>query len=67
MENPITTLKVKCAQAGTNLTEVCRRAGIARSTVDRWEDELPKSFQILNKLNEAVDQIANEKKQTAEA
>ena len=61
MENVLTSLKVKCVQADTNLTEVCRRAGIARSTVDRWERELPKSFQILDQLNKAIEEIAAEK------
>lgn len=61
MESPVTTLKVKCAQAGTNLTEVCRRAGIARSTVDRWERNVPKSFQIYHQLLQVIEQISNEK------
>lgn len=61
MENLLTSLKVKCVEADTNLTEVCRRAGIARSTVDRWERKLPKSFELLQKLNDTVDRIKIEK------
>ncbi len=61
MENIVTTLKVKCAEAGTNLTEVCRKAKVARSTVDRWEVELPKSFRVLAALEKAIEEIKSER------
>lgn len=65
MENILTSLKVKCVEAGTNLTEVCRRAGIHRSVVDRWERELPKSFKTLEALHAAVEDIKSEKQPTS--
>lgn len=61
MENILTSLKIACVNAGTNLTEVCRRAGVHRSVVDRWERELPKSFKTLEALHKAVEEINVEK------
>ena len=61
MENIVQSLKVRCTEAGTNISEVCRRAGVARSTVDRWEDKLPNTFRILQKLEQANQEIATEK------
>lgn len=60
MENILTSLKLKCVEAGTNLTEVCRKAGVHRSVVDRWERELPKSFKTLELLTKAVEEIKAE-------
>ena len=58
MENILTSLKLECTLAGTNITEVCREAGVSRSTIDKWEKELPKSFRIAEKLKAAIREIA---------
>jgi len=50
MEQLIRSLKIRCAAAGTNITEVCREAGVSRSTIERWKVKPPKSLQLLNAI-----------------
>lgn len=46
----------KRAQAvGITITHVCRDAGIGRSTPDRWRHKAPKSIQILDDMEKAVE------------
>ncbi len=61
MENTLTTLKIECVKAGTNLTQLCKKAGISRTTIDRWEKELPKSLKVLDALRLALEEIKTEK------
>lgn len=49
----------ECAEAGSNLSEVCRDAGVTRMTVEAWKYKEPKTLQILRKLRE---EIAKKKK-----
>lgn len=65
MEDIVQSLKIECVKAGTNLTEVCRRAGVHRTTVERWEKKLPKSFTALQALQNAIAEIKREKEQPA--
>jgi hypothetical protein len=53
-ENLSTSLEVECAAAGTNLTEVCKDAGVHRSTVQRWKDQEPKTFLEIRKILQAI-------------
>lgn len=56
---------VKDAQAaGTNLTVVCKGAGISRATPDRWRRKLPKTIEIIDKMEKVVAEhsaVADEK------
>lgn len=63
MENIVTSLKIRCVKAGTNLTKVCEKAGVHRDTLVRWEKEEPQSFQIYRKLDAALTSIEEEKGQ----
>lgn len=54
MEQLITALKTRCAAAGTNITEICREAGVSRSVIERWKTKPPKSLSILNALEGAL-------------
>lgn len=58
--NTFFELKKKCAEAGTNLTEVCKIAGVDRSMLSRWRQREPKTLEILRKLELAIDKIRNE-------
>lgn len=57
MTQIIRSLKTRCAAAGTNLTEVCRVAGVDRSLPERWKKRLPKSLEVLNALETALNEI----------
>jgi predicted transcriptional regulator len=51
------SLQILCAQAGTNLSEACRRAGVNRNTVDHWQRREPKQFKTLRKLVQNIQEI----------
>lgn len=43
-------IKTKCASIGTNLTEVCQRAGVHRSVPERWKSREPKTRRVVEKI-----------------
>jgi hypothetical protein len=57
MENIIKSLKIRCVEAGTNLNEACREAGVIRQTVERWSKNPPKTLQTLDKLERAIERL----------
>lgn len=54
-ENTFESLKAACEEAGTNLSEVCREAGVDRSTLEHWKREEPKTIVSIRKLLKAID------------
>ena len=56
-------LDAAARQAGTNLAEVCRRYGIARSQLQYWKDKDPRSLEIYFGLKEAIKKIEAENKE----
>lgn len=40
--------------AGINLTVVCKGAGVSRATPDRWRRKLPKTIEIVDKMEKVV-------------
>lgn len=40
--------------AGINMTVVCKEAGISRATPDRWRRKLPKTIDIIDKMEKVV-------------
>jgi hypothetical protein len=40
--------------AGMSLTSVCRAAGVARATPDRWRQSPPKTIRVLAKMQDTV-------------
>jgi hypothetical protein len=65
MTNIVTTLKAQAAAAGTNLTEICRRANVPRQTVERWKKE-PKTIKLLRKLEAEIAKARLEKNITSD-
>jgi transcriptional regulator with XRE-family HTH domain len=61
MENIISELKAECEKNGTTISEVCRRAGVSRSIIERWKNAPPKSFTIYWSLKNALGTIVSEK------
>lgn len=47
-------LQVDAKAAGMNLTTVCKAAGIARATPDRWRQNPPKTIRALAKMQDVV-------------
>lgn len=54
METHITSLKIRCVRARTNITQLCKDAGVNRQLISKWEKEEPKTLRILRKLDEAL-------------
>lgn len=56
-EHVFGSLQTACADAGTNLTEVCKLAGVNRSTVERWKAQEPKTLVELRKLYGTIEKL----------
>ena len=48
------TLEADIKATGLNMTEVCRRAGVARCTPDRWRSVIPKTVRIITDMEAVV-------------
>ena len=60
MENIYLSLEEECKKVGTNLTRVCHKAGVCRSTVQRWKHQEPNTVRIYRKLKAMIDAEAAE-------
>lgn len=54
----IARLDEEALAAGTNLTEVCREAGVSRATPDRWRRHVPKTIQLVTLMEQIIQQHA---------
>lgn len=59
--NIVLTLKAKCAAIGTNITQVCKEAGVPRQTIERWKVEEPKTIKLLRQIEETIEKMAAKK------
>lgn len=50
----ITDLEQDVKAAGSNMTELCREAGISRTTPDRWRVKPPATIALVSKLQGIV-------------
>lgn len=48
-------LRAEAAAAGTNLTEVCREADVARQTPEQWKAGLPRSIKVLFTILQTIE------------
>lgn len=48
---------------GMNLTSVCKEAGVARATPDRWRQNTPKTIKVLAKMQDTVASKATAREQ----
>lgn len=48
-------LKQQCEAVGISLTQLCREAGVERSTVERWKHRDPKSIEMLKEFNAIIE------------
>lgn len=47
-------IKQRAKAAGTNITQLCKAAGVSRTTPERWEKRVPKSIGILDLMLAAL-------------
>lgn len=43
-------------QVGLNWTTICKQAGVSRATPDRWRKQVPKTVEVLTKMESIVAQ-----------
>jgi len=53
-ENVAKELKKLCIDKGTSLTRICKKTGVDRSTLRRWELQEPQSIKMLRTLLEEL-------------
>lgn len=58
-------LQADAKAAGMNLTTVCKAAGVARATPDRWRQNPPKTIRVLAKMQDTVASRAAEREPDA--
>lgn len=56
-------LEADAKQQGLTLTSICRDTGVSRATPDRWRKEVPKTVELLGRMQEVVEakRVQNEK------
>lgn len=57
----IAALEKHAIEAGLNLTEVCRQAGVSRATPDRWRKRTPKTIALVTQMEAIVAAAAAKK------
>lgn len=48
------SLERECKAAGTNITEVCREAGVSRGTFQAWKTKEPKTIREVRTMLEVI-------------
>lgn len=58
----IDAVEKSAVAAGLSMTDVCREAGMAKINVDRWRKEVPKTIELLDRLEAAAEVAIKGKK-----
>lgn len=53
-------LELRAKAAGSNWTQVCKRSGVARATVERWAGRPPQTITKVDELEAEVSRIEAE-------
>ncbi len=62
--NPVQQIEARATQAGLSVTELCQKAGVARSTFTRWKAGTTSPTQrILKRLAQQLPEEAPQKRQ----
>jgi transposase-like protein len=56
-ENIVKVWKIKCIEKGTSLNAICKKVGIDREVLTRWERQEPKSLRLAKQIDEAIEQM----------
>jgi hypothetical protein len=61
LQGRLQSIESRAKAAGSNLTQVCKKTGIARATVERWRYRAPQSVTKLDELEAEVVRLESEK------
>ncbi len=48
-----------CEEKGVDLKKAVALAGVSRPTIENWSKKEPQSFQMLNNIEQAIDQLSS--------
>lgn len=54
MKERLQSIEARAKAAGSNMTQVCKRTGVARVTFERWMQRAPKSVALVDVLEADV-------------
>jgi len=61
LQNRLTSIESRAKSAGSNFTQICKKTGIARATVERWRYRAPQSVSKVDELEAEVARLEAEK------
>lgn len=61
MQLRLQSIEARAKAAGSNLTQLCKKTGVARATVERWRYRAPQTVTKVDELEEEVARIEAEK------
>lgn len=60
MATRLKAIQTRAEAAGSNITQVCKRSGIARATYERWIQRAPQTVTKVDELEAEVARIEEE-------
>lgn len=63
MSDTVKSLKIRCAELGTTLTNVCRNVGVHPNVMSNWAKEEPKSIRTLKAIEAEIERLAKEQRE----
>lgn len=54
MQNRLSDIEKRAKASGSNITQVCKKTGIARATYERWRERAPQSITKVDELEAEV-------------
>jgi hypothetical protein len=61
LQSRLQSIEARAKAAGSNLTQICKKSGIARATVERWRYRAPQSVTKVDELEAEVARLEAEK------
>jgi hypothetical protein len=61
LQSRLQSIEARAKATGSNLTQICKKTGIARATVERWRYRAPQSVSKVDELEAEVVRLEAEK------
>jgi Homeodomain-like domain len=61
LQRRLQSIEARAKATGSNLTQICKKTGIARATVERWRYRAPQSVTKVDELEAEVARLEAEK------
>lgn len=62
----IKDIRKRAEDCGISIAELCRRAGVSRSTPDRWFERIPKSIVVVDLFIDELEKVEGEQQERRE-